>query len=215
MLVVGLYVSESGPEFGGGEAVHAGIDFVEFALLGRELQLLDDGGDGVAGFAEDAAVAGGIGEDGGEDGGGGVAGFVFLQQGAKSFRTNQGGVAGKNDDVLGVADGAFGDEQGVAGAVLRLLQNSFRAERFDRGGNLFRLVANNGNDFFRVERQASANDVIHKRAATGMMKDFCEAGFEACAFASGGDEDSGVVIGHGQSIVHWTRVFDNAGIRGG
>jgi len=52
--------------------------------------------------------------------------------------------------------------------------------------------------------------VIHKRAATGMMKDFCEAGFEACALASGENEDSGVVIGHGQSIVHWTGSFDNA-----
>src|SRR5882762_8486803 len=98
---------------------------------------------------------------------------------------------------------------------LRLLQNGFRAERFDRGGNLFRLVADDGNDFFRVERQAGADDVIHKRAASGMMEDFCEAGLEACAFASGEDEDSGVVVGHGQSIVHWTRGFDNAGIRGG
>src|ERR1700756_5752602 len=124
MLVVGLYVSESGPEFGGGEAVHAGIDFVEFALLGRELQLLDDGGDGVAGFAEDAAVTRGIGEDGGEDGGGGVAGFVFLKQGAKSFGADERRVAGKNDDVFRVADGSLGNEQGVAGAVLRLLQKS-------------------------------------------------------------------------------------------
>jgi hypothetical protein len=65
-----------------------------------------------------------------------------------------------------------------------------------------------------VERQAGADDVIHKRAATGMVKNFCEAGFEAGAFASGEDEDGNIVIGHGQSIVHWTRSFDNAGIIG-
>jgi len=140
---------------------------------------------------------------------------VFLEEGAKSLGANERRVTRKNDDVLRVADGAPGNEQGVAGAVLRLLQNGFRAERFDGGGNLFRLVTDDGNDFFRVERQASADDVIHKRTATGMMENFCEAGLEACAFASGEDEDSGVVVGHGQSIVHWTRGFDNAGIRGG
>ena len=46
-----------------------------------------------------------------------------------------------------------------------------------------------------------------------MVQDFCEAGFEAGAFASGEDEDSNVVIGHGQSIVHWTRSFDNVRIQ--
>jgi hypothetical protein len=139
---------------------------------------------------------------------------VFLQHGAKSFRADERGIAGKNDDVLGIADRAIRDEDRVAGAILGLLQNGFCAERFDLGGNLFRLVANNGNDFFRMERQAGANYVIDERAATGMMEDFSKAGLEACAFASGEDEDSGGVIGHGQSIVHWTRSFDNAVIRG-
>ena len=37
------------------------------------------------------------------------------------------------------------------------------------------------------------------------------AGFQAGAFTSGEDEDGYVVIGHGESIVHWTRSFDNAG----
>jgi hypothetical protein len=45
------------------------------------------------------------------------------------------------------------------------------------------------------------------------MQDFGEAGFQAGAFASGEDEDSNVVIGHGQSIVHWTRGFDNVRIQ--
>jgi len=215
VLVVGFYAGEGGgPEFGGGEAVDAGIDFVELALVGRKLRLFDDGGDGVAGLAQDAAVAGGIGEDGGEDGGGGVAGLVFLEQGAKSFRADERRVAGKHDDVFRVADGAFGNEHGVAGAVLRLLQNGLDLKRFDGGGNLFGLVADDGDDFFCMERQAGADDVVNEQTATGVVQDFCEAGFEAGAFASGEDEDSYVVIGHGQSIVHWTRSFDNAGLYG-
>ena len=96
-----------------------------------------------------------------------------------------------------------------------MLQNGFDFEGFDGGGDLFGLVADDGDDFFHVQRQAGADDVINQRAATGMVKNFCEAGFEASAFASGEDEDGNVVIGHGQSIVHWTRSFDNAGIIGG
>ena len=48
-----------------------------------------------------------------------------------------------------------------------------------------------------------------------MMEDFGEAGFEAGAFASGEDENGCVVIGHGRSIVYWTRGFGNAGVDGG
>jgi hypothetical protein len=140
---------------------------------------------------------------------------VLLEQRAKSFGANERGVTGKDDDELRVANGALGNEHGVAGAVLRQLQNGFDAEWFDEGGNLFCLVADDGNDFSCVERQAGADDVVNERTATGGVQDFCEAGFEAGAFASGEDEDGYVVIGHGQSIVHWTRSFDNAGISGG
>ena len=79
---------------------------------------------------------------------------------------------------------------------------------------MFGLVADDGDDFFCMERQAGSDNVIHERAASGVVQDFCEAGFEAGAFASGEDEDGCVVIGHGQSIVYWTRRFDNAGING-
>jgi hypothetical protein len=103
----------------------------------------------------------------------------------------------------------------VAGAVLRLLQNGFDIKRFYGGRDLFGLVAYDSNDFFRVQRQAGANYVIYERAAAGVMQNFGEAGFEASAFASGEDENGKIVIGHGQSIVHWTRRFDNAGIIGG
>jgi hypothetical protein len=178
------------------------------------LRFLDDGGHGVTGFTENTTVARGIGEDSSEDGGCGVAGFVFLKQGAKSFGADERGVAGKDDDVFRVADGALGDEKGVTGAVLGLLQNGFYIERSDGGGNLFGLVADDSDDFLGVKWQTGTDDVINQRAATGVMQNFSEAGFEASAFASGEDEDGYIVIGHGQSIVHGTRGFDNAVIYG-
>ena len=181
-------------------------------MIGSELRFLDDGGDGVTGFAEDAAVAGGIGEDGGEDSGGRVAGFMFLEKSAESFGADEWRVTREDDDVFRVAEGALRNEHGVAGAVLWLLQNGFDFEGFDGGGNLFGLVADHGDDFFRVEGQAGTDDMIDERAATGVMKNFGEAGFEASAFASGEDEDGYVVIGHGRSIVTWTWNFDNAGM---
>ena len=92
---------------------------------------------------------------------------MFLEQGAKSFGADERGVTGKDDDVFGVADGAFRNEHGVAGAVLRLLQDGFDIERLDGGGNLFGLMADDGDDFFGVKRQAGADDVIDERAATG------------------------------------------------
>ncbi len=122
---------------------------------------------------------------------------------------------GKNDDVFGVADSAFRNEQGVAGAVLRLLQDGLDFKLLYGCGNLFGLVADHGDYSFGAERQAGADYVIDERAAAGVMKNFGEAGFKASAFASGEDEDSNIVIGHGRSIVHWTRSFDNAGISGG
>ncbi len=43
---------------------------------------------------------------------------------------------------------------------MRMLQNGFNVERFDGCGNLFGLVADYGDDFFCMERQAGADYVI-------------------------------------------------------
>ena len=179
---------------------------------------LDDRGDGVSGFAEDAAIAGRVGKDGGENGGRGVGGFVFLDERAKGFRADQGRIARENNDESGVADFAPGNQQGVAGALLRLLQDGGDIEGFDGCGDFFSLMTDNGDDFFWVERQASAHNVLHDGAATGVMQHFGETRLEASAFARGENEDSDVFVGHGGSIVYWDEGFDNAGIerrRGG
>ena len=76
--VVGGEGVEVGEEGGGAEAVDAGVDLGCGELGGGEGFLLDDGCDvGRAGSgSEDAAVAGGVGWDGGEDGHGRVLGEV-------------------------------------------------------------------------------------------------------------------------------------------
>ena len=76
--VVGGEGIEVGEEGGGLEAVDAGVDLGGVELVGLEGFLLDDGGDVGCGVrrAEDAAVAGRVGWDGGEDGHGGVLGEV-------------------------------------------------------------------------------------------------------------------------------------------
>ena len=87
---------------------------------------------------------------------------MFSEKCAKGFGKDQRSIAGKNDEIFGVADGAFGDEHGMAGAILWLLENGMDAERFDGGNDLVCLMANDGNDFFGAKRKAGANDVINE-----------------------------------------------------
>lgn len=70
-------------EFGEGEekvvyldAIEAGEDLTDFALSGGAVDLLDDFGEFTAGAADDAAIAGGVVENGG--GHAGVGAFVAV-----------------------------------------------------------------------------------------------------------------------------------------
>src|SRR5437879_3650013 len=72
MLVVGLDLRESGPEFCERKTIDAGIDFVEVALFLVELRLFDDGSDRSLGLADHAAVTGGIGQNSSQQSGGSV-----------------------------------------------------------------------------------------------------------------------------------------------
>lgn len=103
----------------------------------------------------------------------------------------------------------------MSGTILRLLEHGFDTQRLDSRGELFRLMADYSDDFFRVERKAGAHDMVHKRTASRTMENFCQAGFEAGAPSGGKDEDGDIFIRHGESIVHWAESFDNAAGRGG
>ncbi len=85
----------------------------------------------------------------------------------------------------------------MAGPVLWLLQKGFRAERFDHGCDLFRVMANNGHDFLRRKRQASAHNTLHQRAAARGMQNFCEGRFEPRALACGEYHDHSIFVRHG------------------
>src|ERR1700733_3581451 len=73
VLVVGLYLRERGPEFFEREAINAGVNFVDVALLVGELRFFDDGADLSFGFAHDAPVAAWIAYDSAQDGCSGIA----------------------------------------------------------------------------------------------------------------------------------------------
>jgi len=126
---------------------------------------------------------------------------VFREQGAKGFGANQGSIAGKNDEIFGVADGALGDEHRVAGAVLRVLKDRGDAERLDGGDDLAGLMADHRNDFLGAEGKAGADDMIDERTSPGGMENLGKRGFKARTPASGEDKDGNVFIGHSQSIV--------------
>ncbi len=95
MLVVRLHLRKGGPEFCGGEAVHAGIDLVQFTLFWRELRLFNDRGDGIARFAENASIAGRVGENSRQDGRSGIAVLVFREKARKVCVRTRGASPGK------------------------------------------------------------------------------------------------------------------------
>jgi len=81
--------------------------------------------------------------------------------------------------------------------MLRLLQNSFRAQRFDNRGYFLSLVANDDDRFPRLQRRARANNVLHQRAPTSPMQSFSEAGLQPRALSRGKNDDGKVWIRHG------------------
>src|SRR5690606_1392953 len=77
--VVGVDAPQRGRQEAAPEAEDAGVDLVDGRLLGGGVGLLDDAPDPVVlGGADDAAVAGGVGQPGGEDRAGGVGEAVLV-----------------------------------------------------------------------------------------------------------------------------------------
>ena len=153
--------SEHRPEFGQGKAVDAGIDFANGALLGGGAFVLDDGHHAALLVANDAAIAAGIFNFGGEDSGGGFSAAVRVDERGESFSAQKRRVARKNHGKLGAAfNGAARDLHGVAGATLRLLQNGLRTQRFGDLPHRFGLMAHDGEELSRFQRLAGADDVL-------------------------------------------------------
>jgi len=133
-------------------------------------------------------------------------------RGDKRFQrvgTDERRVTRKNHHDFCVADGPFGNEHRVPGAILRLLQHRLDFEGLDRGRNLFRLMANDRKNFFRRQGEARPDDAFHERPAAGRMQHFGKRRFEARTFSCGEDDDNDVFVRHGPSILTRPSAFDN------
>jgi len=115
----------------------------------------------------------------------------------QSFRANERRVARQHQGEFRASERALGDLHGVAGAILRLLQDSRGPERLDHPSHVFRLMPHDDDSFPRLERFTRAHDLFHKGPPTGAVQYFGEARSEASAFSRSEDNDGQVMVGHG------------------
>src|SRR5882757_5081587 len=169
MFVVGFYLGQRRPEFFQREAVDAGIDFVDVALLIGELRFLHNSLHRAFGFAQDASVAAGITDHRGQYGYGGVRSAVRGDHGAQRLGADQWRVARQDQGDFRLAHRAARDLHGMTGAALRLLHYALDLSWLDDRGNLLGLMANHGYDFSRFEWGARGDHVFHKAASAGPM----------------------------------------------
>jgi len=168
--------------------------------------LLDDGGDlgCVCAGSYDAAVACGVGGDGGEDSHGGVLGEVEVADGGNGFGANERDVAGEDEEMFGkviAGDGEVGLDhlEGVAGAALLFLEDEADTGLFDGGADAVGFVADDAVDVVgRDDGFGGGDDVKKECSAADLVEDFGAFAFEPRALACGHDGDGesfGVHIG--------------------
>ena len=109
MLIVRFYLGQRRPEFLQREAVDAGIDFVELALLVGKLRFLDDGGDSRFGFAHHAAVARWIGQHGRKNRGRSISAAMRRNERFQGLRAHKGSVAREHNSKFCTAQRTLGD----------------------------------------------------------------------------------------------------------
>ena len=136
--VVGADLGQGRTQHGGVEGVDAGVDFVHGQLFGRGVLLLHDSGDRSVFGAQHPAVAGGVGDAGGEDGDGVGVHVVHCHQFAQGGRFQQRHVAvGHHDGAFQrgeCVDGFHGGLDGAAGAGNLVLVHDHGAGH--QGGNV-------------------------------------------------------------------------------
>jgi hypothetical protein len=85
------------------------------------------------------------------------------------FRAHQRRVTGQYNSKLGSTRSAPRNLHGVAGAVLRLLQDNLRAKRLNYWRYLLRLMAHHDNRFPCSQWRARADDVFDELAPSGAV----------------------------------------------
>ncbi len=201
--------SKTRPQFFESEAVDAGIDFADRALIVGERRILNNGGHGTAVAPENAPVARGILNFSGKNGCSRVGLLVRACERRKSLRANQRRIARQQDSELRARrDRAPRHEHCVSRAALRLLQRRLHAERRDRAGHVVGLMTHDRDNLTRLERLARAHDVLDQRAPARAVQHFRPSGFQPRALARSQDHNHEVGSRH-THIVSGSCPFDN------
>jgi hypothetical protein len=153
--------------------VDARVDLGDGGFGIRRVLLLHDALDGAVGAADDAAVAGRVGEHGRQQRHGGAGGAVIAHQGGERVGIQQRHVAGEDEDVAGeLGHGGEGDLDGAAGAGDLVLVDDDHLVRDarDRLGDLVALVAHDDEDVPRREVARGVEHVPDERAAADAVQ---------------------------------------------
>ena len=194
------HLGQAPPEPGGVESAEAAVDLPDAALRRRGVALLDDGPDGPAGPAlpDDAPVAARIVQLAGDQGQGCALPRVAVEHQTHRLRLQQGGIAVGHEQRLRPRPDRFpGDEHGVAGAELGLLQDeavSAGAEvPFHRLAHAVGAVSDHDDGGVGVDPGAAQGhqDVPQHRPSGDVVQHLVALGAHPGALAGGQDNGGG------------------------
>ena len=157
-----------------------GVDLVDLELVGSGIPVLDDASDPIVlAHPHDAAVAGGVGEAGGEDGARGAGVAVLGDEGGDGGGAEQRRVTREHEDVevvvqvvVGKAGEAHAD--GVTGAALHLLLDEFEPQAGvvlgELLGDALGAVAHDHHGPVDLRRREGVEHVEHHRPAAEQVE---------------------------------------------
>lgn len=203
------------------EGEHPGVDLTDRALRLAGVLVLHDRGDRAAGTVpHDAAVAGGVGDLGGQYGDGVAVGRVGGGKPLQGLAAEQRGVAADHDDgaVHGAAQLLQGHAYGVAGAVLLGLYGRpyARVGLREMRDDLLAGVADHDDQVLGVQLARGGEHMADEGAATDVVQDLGCGRLHTGALTRCENDDGCRAIGaHGYALrLRMAGVWTSAGYRG-
>ena len=171
---------------GGVEGVDAGVDLTDFAFGAGGVLVFADSRDGSVFCAEDATVAGGVLEHGGEDGDGVALGLVGGDELAEQAAGEQRDVAVRDHDRS--AQPSLGververfqcrlDRAAGAGHIVLVHNQGFRIEGGDVGGHEVAFMPDHQGQLAGADTAGRLERVADQRAAADLMENLGGTGF--------------------------------------
>ena len=187
LVVVGGELGQHRRQLRPVEAVDAGVGEGVAALLHAAVAVLHDAAHQPLLVGEDAAVAGGISQPGGEQGHGGAAAAVLGQQLLQGARKQQGHIAVEHQQLaLEAAEGLQQLLHRMAGAVLGLLQHEFQARHVAQGTlHPLGLVAHDQQLALRGQVAAAGQHPLHQGGAGQGLQHLRQVALHAGALSGG------------------------------